>query len=137
MIPLSGMEIHKELFQLNDWIYDHLPNVSGAPALPETLEQVNGRSLIQDGLELVLSLPLGTWLEKWEMNRKIKQLAHEQRSGFESYFSADVCKGHIDGHGENVVTALAVRLNGGASHQIHERISRERKPFRLDEVCEP
>jgi hypothetical protein len=37
-------------------------------------------------------------------------LSREQSHSFESYFSADVCKGHVDKHGENVVTALAARL---------------------------
>ena len=59
---------------------------------------------------MFFSLPFGPWLEKWERNRKIERLTREQSHSFESYFSADVCKGHIDKHGENVVTALAVRF---------------------------
>jgi hypothetical protein len=119
MIPLSGRVVYEEICRLNDWIYDYLPNASGAPELPQAVEQVRRRSVIQKGLELVFSLPFGTWLEKWEMNRKIKRLAREQSHSFESYFSADVCKGHIDRHGENIVTALAVRLaNESASHKM-------------------
>ena len=110
MIPLSGMDVYQEMFRLNDWIYEHLPNVSGAPELPLGVKQKNGRSFVQRMLERLLSLPLGSWLEQWEMNRKIAKLTREQSSSFESYFSADVCKGHVDKHGEHVATALAVRL---------------------------
>jgi hypothetical protein len=117
MIPLSGMEIYKEVRRLNRWLDEYLPNASSAPELPRSLKPVNGPSFLQTILEFVFSLRFGNWLETWEMNRKIKKLAYEQSSSFESYFSPDVCKGHIDRHGENVVAALALRLNGSASHQ--------------------
>lgn len=110
MIPLSGMEIFSEMLRLNGWIYDYLPNASSGPTWPQTVKHGNTESLIQRISEILFSLPIGNWFEKWEMNRKIERLAREQSSSFESYFSADVCKGHIDRHGENVVTALAVRL---------------------------
>jgi hypothetical protein len=110
MIPLSGMEVYEELLRRNDWIYAYLPNASGMPSSSPRGEPVKKRSVIQKGLELVLRFPFGAWLENWEMNRKIKRLTREQSHSFESYFSADVCKGHIDRHGENIVTALAVRL---------------------------
>lgn len=110
MIPLAGMETYQEILRLNDWIYEYLPNASSAPELPLTSRQVYRRTFTQRVLEIVFSLPFGNWLEKWEMNRKINKLTREQSSSFESYFSADVCKGHIDKHGENVITALAVRL---------------------------
>jgi hypothetical protein len=144
MVPLSGMEIYDEMRQLNDWVYDYLPNASGAPQAhvmlsPSAPLRINstkhlrsgepdssvvapvchsltpsrrlfGRETFQKILEMFFSLPFGHWLEKWEMNRKIARLTREQSHSFESYFSADVCKGHIDRHGENVVTALAVRL---------------------------
>jgi hypothetical protein len=110
MIPLSGMEVYNELLRRNDWMYEYLPNAGGVPELSERVKPVNERSLIQKGSELVLRLPFGARLENWEMNRKIKRLAHEQSHSLESYFSADICKGHVDGHGENIVTALTVRL---------------------------
>ena len=68
-------------------------------------------------LEIIFSAPFGGWLEKWEMDRKMKKLAREQSSSFESYFSADVCKGHINKHGENVVKAFAVRLKKATDPQ--------------------
>jgi predicted nucleotidyltransferase len=110
MIPLAGMETYLKMLRLNEWIYEYLPNASTAPELLPTSGQAYRQSFIQRVLEIALSLPFGNWLENWEMNRKISKLTREQSSSFESYFSADVCKGHIDKHGENVLTALAVRL---------------------------
>ncbi|HET6594196.1 MAG TPA: hypothetical protein VFG81_01155 [Anaerolineales bacterium] len=110
MIPLSGMEIYNKLRQQNAWIAEYLPNAAGAPSLPQGVKPVKSRSATQRILEFFFSLPFGPWFEKWEMNRKIKRLSREQSHSFESYFSADVCKGHVDKHGENVVTALAARL---------------------------
>lgn len=110
MVPLSGMEIYNEICRLNRWMYDYLPNASGVPELTHIVGQAKGRSVLQKGLEFIFGVPFGAWLEKWEMSRKIGRLAREQEKSVESYFSADVCKGHIDKHGENIVTALAIRL---------------------------
>jgi hypothetical protein len=110
MIPISGLEIYKEIRDVNRWMEDYLPNASNAPELPRNVKPVNKLHFLQKVLEPVFDLPFGSWFERWEMNRKIKRLAREQAESFESYFSADVCKGHIDRHGENVVAALAVRF---------------------------
>ena len=110
MIPLSGMEIYNDIRQRNAWIDQYLPNASGLPEVPQDTGTVKTYFTVQKALEILFSLPFGQWLEKWEMNRKIARLSREQSQSFESYFSADVCKGHIDKHGESVVTALAVRL---------------------------
>lgn len=115
MIPISGLEIYQEIRRLNRWMEEYLPHALDAPALRQAVVPVKRRSVIQKVLELVFSLPFGNWLERWEMNRKIARLRREQSASFESYFSADVCKGHIDKHGENVVTALAVRLANSPS----------------------
>ena len=134
MIPISGEEVYEEISRLNHWMEDYLPNASGAPELPESVELLKKRSLIQRLLELAFALPFANWLEKWEMNRKIKKLSYEQSSSLESYFSADVCKGHIDRHRENIAMALAVRLNRNAAHQTDEGTSRKERLFRLDQA---
>jgi hypothetical protein len=117
MIPLSGMEIYHEMRRLNSWINDYLPNALKAPELPQNVRQVQKPSAVQRILEVFLSLPFAGRFEKWEMDRKIARLTREQSSSFESYFSADVCKGHVDRHAENVVTALAVRLQKATDPQ--------------------
>jgi hypothetical protein len=109
MIPLSGMDVYREIFRRNRWVTDYLPNAAGQPERPSFGKPLQTPSFLQRVLEVFLSLPLGNWLEKWEMDRKIARLTREQSASSESYFSADVCKGHIDRHGEKIVTAFAVR----------------------------
>lgn len=110
MVPLSGLETYRELRRANSWTGDYLPNAAHEPGFPQTVKAVYQSLTIQRVLEFLFRLPFFVSFEKWEMNRKIKRLTREQSSSVESYFSADVCKGHIDRHGENVVTALAVRV---------------------------
>jgi len=122
MIPLSGMEIYRELRRLNAWMAHYLPNALTAPEMPQDVKQAKNHSTIQRILEILFRVAFADWFEKWEMNRKIARLTREQSSSFESYFSADVCKGHIDRHGENVVTALAVRLQKATEVATTKRI---------------
>jgi hypothetical protein len=122
MVPLSGMEIYREMRQRNRWTMDYLPNATLTPQVPQTRRPLQKPAAVQRLLEIVLSLPFGDWLEQWEMKRKIARLRREQSGSFESYFSADVCKGHIDRHGENVVTALAVRLQKATEIATTEKI---------------
>ena len=110
MIPLSGMEIYDEMRRLNDWMLDYLPNSLMVPELPDCVKLLQKHSSIQNVLEILFQLPFANWFENWERKRKIARLTREQSSSFESYFSAEVCKGHVDRHAESVVTALAVRL---------------------------
>jgi len=135
MVPLSGLEIYDEICHLNDWVNDYLPNASRAPMLPQVMKPEQNHSVIQRMLEVFFRLPFTNWLEAWEMKRKIARLTREQSSSFESYFSADVCKGHIDRHGENVVTALAVRVGRvSASHQTDGSSSLTEMLSRLDQA---
>ena len=110
MIPLSGMQVYDEMRQRNDWIREYLPNASGAPALPPSAAQASTIFAVQKTLEILFGFPAFAWFERWEMDRKISRLRREQSSSVESYFSRDVCKGHVDKHGKSVEAALAVRL---------------------------
>jgi len=110
MIPLSGMEIYDEMRRLNDWMADYLPNTLRAPEMPPGMKLLQKHSVIQKVLEILFCLPFGNWFEKWEMDRKIARLTREQSSSFESYFSADVCKGHIDKHRQKTEYAIQEKL---------------------------
>ena len=110
MIPLSGREIYDELRRLNGWMADYLPHSLIIPELPPGVKPAQKPAWTQTFVEFLLRLPFFNWFERWEMNRKIKRLSREQSSSIESYFSADVCKGHIDRHGQSVETALAARM---------------------------
>jgi len=110
MIPLSGMEIYEEMSRLNGWMVDYLPNALTLPELPPGVRVMQEHFLMQNVLEFLFRLPFGVWFEKWEMDRKIARLTRQQSSSFESYFSADVCKGHIDRHGQRTENAVQKRL---------------------------
>ena len=125
MIPLSGMEVYRAIWRLNSWVQDYLPNALNEPEIPQGMQSTRSYSFFQKVLETFLSLPIGRWLEEWEMDRKIARLTREQSSSFESYFSADVCKGHIDKHGKNVVTAFAIRVADSPSPIRAERSASE------------
>jgi hypothetical protein len=110
MVPLSGMQINMEMRRLNGWMADYLPNALTIPAIPEGIRPLEKRSIIQKLLEILFRLPFASWFERWEMDRKIVRLTHEQSSSFESYFSADVCKGHIDRHRQKTENAVQEKL---------------------------
>jgi len=106
MIPLSGLKVYSEIRRLNDWLVDYLPNALIAPEMPPGVRPVQKRSLIQKVLEILLRFPFANWFETWEMDRKIARLSREQSASIESYFSKDVCKGHIDNHGQKTESAI-------------------------------
>jgi hypothetical protein len=117
MIPLSGMEFYDELRRLNAWTSDYLPNSLTSPEMRPGVQSIQGYSFLKKVLEFLFRLPFANWFEKWEMYRKVARLKHEQTSSSESYFSADVCKGHIDRHAESVTTAFAVRMEKATDPQ--------------------
>jgi len=78
--------------------------------MPQDVKLVQKRSVMQEVLEILFRLPIANWFEKWEMDRKIARLTREQSSSFESYFSADVCKGHIDRHQQKTENAVQEKL---------------------------
>ena len=110
MIPISGMETYAEMRRLNHWMADYLPNALTLPELSEGIRPIENRSVIQKILELLFLLPFASRFEKWEMDRKIARLSREQSSSFESYFSADVCKGHIDRHRQKTENAMQEKI---------------------------
>jgi hypothetical protein len=110
MIPLSGMEIYDEMRRLNGWMANYLPNSLMAPEMPQGVRPLQKHAVIQRVLEILFRLPFGNWFEKLEMDRKIVRLTREQSSSFESYFSADVCKGHIDRHQQKTENAVQEKL---------------------------
>jgi hypothetical protein len=113
MIPLAGEELYQQMHALNPWAREWLPNVDGA-ARRVPVAPVRGYP-VKALVEAILDTPLGDWLESWEMRRKIARFTAEaaQRtptSSHEAEFSADACKGHVDGHGERIMTAYQARL---------------------------
>jgi hypothetical protein len=44
------------------------------------------------------------------MTRKVRKLNQQRQGTSEADFCADWCKGHLDGHGQRILTAYADRL---------------------------
>ncbi|GAB4568666.1 MAG: hypothetical protein Kow0047_21680 [Anaerolineae bacterium] len=108
MVPLAGLDVYRRMLQANVWVRDFLPNASlpmrTAPApLPRW-------RWISRAAELGLSTPIGSALERWEMERKIRRLSQENGRSAETAFSADWCKGHFADHGQRSLRAFEERI---------------------------
>jgi len=107
MIPLYGLPVYEHFRQANAWTEDFLPNAGGLPVSAPQMPQLewHGRPL----LELLLSTPIGAWLERSEMFRLQRKL-NPYGERYEVQISPDCCKGHISAHGHSTFEAFAARL---------------------------
>jgi hypothetical protein len=109
MIPLAGGAVYSRLRKRNAWVYDFLPNASGAPA-----EGV-GEALTTKGwlsrrlVEPLLRNNLGARLDRWEMARKIPKLTPAYPNT-EVSLGRDQCKGHNGAHQSWVYDAFVRRI---------------------------
>lgn len=110
MVPLSGAKIYRRLLRQNRWMSHFLPNAQApmrtfAPAGSATFWHT-----VKSWSETALRTPLGDWLERWEMKRKIRRFAQtEAAARDEVAFCADWCKGHFEGHGRRIISAYEAR----------------------------
>jgi hypothetical protein len=109
MVPLAGEMGYGRLRQQNMWANTHLPNAKGSP-MPHLLHSTTS-SWLQKLLELPFRTPIGTWLEKWEMQRKIGKFQAKQQKYSETSFCPDWCKGHFGGHQRNTLTAFQAQVS--------------------------
>jgi len=112
MVPLAGLDIYDRIRALNPWVKRFLPNADGAPSLTVQAAGNPPPSRIQSVLEAVLLTAPGNWIETWEMGRKIRRLRRENENNPEAGFSADLCKGHFNRHGQKTEQFLRERLKG-------------------------
>jgi hypothetical protein len=113
-IPLVGVDLWRELLDLNSWHRAELPN-----AIPrDTMEVGSGRpGWLRRVVERLLGLSFFDRIETWEMQRKIARLARnpsrrpEVGSPDESSFSPSVCKGHMEGNAAGIEVAWRERLD--------------------------
>ena len=110
MVPLSGQGVYERIRQLNTWSNGFLPNAEGQPPRAHTSWETHGLQPLFTLAESVLKSPLASWLEQWEMSRKVQKFQGQVREGAEVSFCADWCKGHFDGHGEETMRAFNARL---------------------------
>lgn len=106
MAPISGHAVYRRLRELNPWVDDYLPNAADAPRDTDAALRAGAlRRLI----ETALRTRAGGRLERWEMERKIRKLSFDDVNHPEASFSPDWCKGHVDGHGERILTRFRER----------------------------
>jgi hypothetical protein len=106
MVPIHGRQVAVRLWAENAWCRDFLPNarLRGDDVVDARLPWILMASKALG--QTVLGLPVGNLVERWEQRRKIARLSREAPVHVrETHYTADVCKGHADGHGRRV-TAL-------------------------------
>jgi hypothetical protein len=106
MVPLSGRRVYERIRKLNTWANSFLPNAIGPPSNWNAQDLA---PLFPFAESMPLS-PIASWLEEWEMKRKVQRFQVQIKEGDEVSFCEDWCKGHFDGHGDKTMKAFAARL---------------------------
>jgi hypothetical protein len=109
MVPLEGLSVYHRLREINDWTTQFLPNAQGNPRPAITAPA--SRGMIGKWAEAALRTPPGSWLEKQEMERKLRRLSRENPNSGDADLSADWCKGHFDSHRQEILSAFTRRLD--------------------------
>ena len=108
MVPIAGHDMYLRICRQNRWAATFLPNAFGHP------RRVNGTGSPAPArlhkAEPILQSPVGGWLERWEMKRKVDRFGRQRHGDTEASFSTDWCKGHFESHGQLVHEALFHRL---------------------------
>ena len=109
MVPVYGVDVYQQLRRANQWTHQYFPNAQDAPRHQLTTKPVV--SPILKSLEFGLRLPMGGWLDRWEMQRKMRKFEPVMLTAAEADFSADWCKGHFDGHMNRILNAYQDRVD--------------------------
>lgn len=108
MVPITGVACYNRMRRANAWADELLPNAAGMPFL--VTPQAGARSRSQALAELALRTRPGGWLERWEMERKVRKFSARHPGNPEISLNSDCCKGHFDGHGQRTLAAYADRV---------------------------
>jgi hypothetical protein len=125
MIPISGMDMYREVIKVNAWARDFLPNsfdangTNWANAAKGEKEYSRNSLLrgirVKSAFEYLLHGDLGDNLEAWEMTRKIARFSKQAGFGEETVFNAEVCQGNFRHHRKWTKRAFETRLSSIAS----------------------
>jgi hypothetical protein len=110
MVPLYGLETYRQIRQVNTWVTQFMPNAARAPLNRPDLPAPY--ATMQRLLELPLTTPAGSWLDEWEMGRKIRKFGRRPNQNQEADFHKDWCKGHFDAHKGRILSAYQKIVNG-------------------------
>jgi hypothetical protein len=128
MVPISGLEVYAEIRRRNAWVADFLPNADGLPLAPVPVDLTRPASWLRLVIEAVMRTPPWAGFERWEMNRKVRKLSRLQGENGESVFSADVCKGHDQGHQFRTQTLLDSKVSRLLTIQHQEILDSQNCP---------
>lgn len=118
MVPLAGAQTYHRLLRQNRWMNQFLPNAEAPLRDLAEVRQARLGQLLQSLGEAALRTRPGSWLESWEMRRKIRRLRGHDAAPDEVDFCADWCKGHFEGHGQRIISAYearAVKVHGNGA----------------------
>lgn len=123
MVPLYGQAFYLEMRQINDWVTDFLPQGQGLnlDELDDQLAPV--QKMIKRLGEFVLGNIVGDWLEKILQTIQITKhtrLVAQNGTVDQVIFTADVCKGHYDGHNNKIMTAYRERVRAYELERNHK-----------------
>ena len=110
MVPIFGLDLYERICRLNPWRDRFLPNAHGLPPITDQISIRAVNPALKPLFENLLRLPPGEWIERWEMERKIRKLSREQKDSPESCFAAEYCKGHNLQHGWHTERVFRERL---------------------------
>lgn len=110
MIPIAGMRVYRQLRNCNSWIADFLPNAADPPSKDISVPAHTSAHPLRWIAERTLGTKPGDWLERWEMERKIRKFRTAEDDSGEAAFCADWCKGHFESHGERTLAAYNQRI---------------------------
>ncbi|MEE8390851.1 MAG: hypothetical protein V3S14_08680 [Anaerolineae bacterium] len=108
MVPIVGLAVYRRMRRANTWTARFLPNAHDPPRRVDPAPPA--RRPIHTLAEVALRTPVGAWLERWEMDRKVHKFSRQSDGQAEVAFSADWCKGHFESNGRLILEALSCRL---------------------------
>ena len=103
MVPIAGHALYEQFRELNNWVADYLPNAGGPPRRLTVHPRLTP---VRRLAESALSSRPGGWIERWEMNRKLRKLSRASGDVPEASFGPDWCKGHVSGHEGRILAAF-------------------------------
>ncbi len=115
-VPIAGLSIYRQMRWANAWTVRFLPNAHDPPRRVDPAPPA--RRPIRSLAEVALRTPVGAWLERWEMDRKVYRFSQQGDNHAEVAFGADWCKGHFENHERRILEAFTYRLQkmeGGES----------------------
>ncbi|PJF20671.1 MAG: hypothetical protein CUN56_14990, partial [Phototrophicales bacterium] len=111
ILPLCNPELYEQFRNKNPWTHTYLPNATYPLHRLKTRPLHQPGLMIKRGLEMVLSSPLGNWIEKWEFKRKAKRFEQQaQAPNAAAQIDESHVKGHFNDYGQHVLAQYQARL---------------------------